>query len=299
MIAGLARKLALPLVLATTLFVVPESGVAPNETALVKVDRARAVDVADRTIWILALGSDARPGQNVLRTRADAIQLVGINVRTASASAIGIPRDSYVSIPGRGRGKINSALSSGGPGAMAAAVTSLTGVRPDYVFVASFGGLERMVDAIGGVTVQSKYAFSDPNVRPQGFRRGPNNLGGRGALDFARIRKSLPGGDFERSANQQRLIRAIHNAILDRRDRPGFIDRGVLSVVNRMHTNVRPSELFRLAHALTLILPRNVRACVVPGGTGNAGGASVVFPSVSAARRYARDAQPDGRIGRC
>lgn len=299
MISRLVRKLALPLVLAGVLFVVPEGEVIPAETALVKVERVRAVDFGDRTIWILALGSDARPGQDVRRSRADAIQLIGFNTRTRSASIIGIPRDSWVSIPGHGRGKINSAMSSGGPGVMAAAVGNLVGVSPDFVFVSSFPGLSRTIDAIGGITVRSRFAFSDPNLQPGGFRRGPNRLSGPEAVDFARIRKSLPRGDFDRSANQQGVVRGIHRRILDRSGRPGFLDRGVLAVIQNLHTNMSPRELFRLAHAITLVAPNRVTSCVVSGGIGSVGGASVVFPNVSAARRYARDARPDGRIGRC
>ena len=64
--------------------------------------------------WILALGSDARPGQPVLGSRSDAIQLVGINTVTHHGVTIGVPRDSYVDIPGVGRDKINAAMVYGG-----------------------------------------------------------------------------------------------------------------------------------------------------------------------------------------
>ena len=41
-------------------------------------------------MWILAVGSDARPGQDMLRRRGDALQLIGINTRTGAATAIGV-----------------------------------------------------------------------------------------------------------------------------------------------------------------------------------------------------------------
>ena len=66
---------------------------------------AKGLDVAKftrkgGTIWILAVGSDARPGQKVTRTRGDALHLIGFNPSSGYATDISIPRDSYVNIPG-------------------------------------------------------------------------------------------------------------------------------------------------------------------------------------------------------
>jgi len=67
----------------------------------------------------------------VLRSRSDAIQLVGVDATTHRAVTIDIPRDSYVSIPGHGSDKINAAMVFGGPELTARAVTELTGIQPD------------------------------------------------------------------------------------------------------------------------------------------------------------------------
>lgn len=94
------RKVAVAACLSLTLLLVPDSGVSPTDATLVKVQRAQAVDLSPDVIWILALGSDARPGQNVLRSRADAIQLVGINTDTGAP-----PRSGCRATPGsRSRG---------------------------------------------------------------------------------------------------------------------------------------------------------------------------------------------------
>ena len=69
----------------------------------------------ERPLFILSLGSDARPGQDITRQRCDSIHLIGIDLATHRASILGFPRDSYVSIPGHGTNKINSAMSAGGP----------------------------------------------------------------------------------------------------------------------------------------------------------------------------------------
>jgi polyisoprenyl-teichoic acid--peptidoglycan teichoic acid transferase len=293
--ATLRRLVVLGVLLALTAVLVPPATVRDTPMTLVKVRTADGVDHPRDVIWILCLGSDARPGQRVTGTRADAIQLVGLNLRTGAATDIGIPRDSYVTIPGHGRNKINAAMYFGGPKLMARAVGSMVGVRPDYVFTTGFVGFRHMVDAIGGVTVHSKFAFSDP-VRPKGYHRGKNHLSGFQALIFGRVRHPLPRGDFDRSANQQELLRSILRQVRAHRRDPGFMERGLLSAVRNMNTNLRPSELYQLAQGAAGIDPRRFRACVVQGGTGYAGSASVVFPNMSQARRLGRDARRDATL---
>jgi LCP family protein required for cell wall assembly len=282
-------------VLAVTALVVPPSGVREGAAVLVRVQRAQAVDAVGSpdVLWLLALGSDARPGQPVLRSRADAIQLVGVNLRTGAATAIGVPRDSYVDVPGHGRNKINSALMYGGPQLMARAVGAMVGIRPDYVLTTDFPGIIRMVNAIGGVTVRSKYAFTDPVKH---YRVGRNQLNGLQAMVFARIRKSLPHGDFDRSANQQRLIIGILRKVRANADEPGFMERALASVARNLRTELRPSELFVLAQALTGIEPARFRHCVISGGVGYVGAASVVFPDLGQARSIARRVRDDATL---
>lgn len=296
----LRRLLPLGLVLAVTALVVPPATVREDPAALVRVESAHNVDVSPNVIWVLLLGSDARPGQSVLRSRADAIQLVGFNTRTGAATAIGIPRDSFVNVPGHGRSKINASMMYGGPDLMARAVGEMVGIRPRYVFATSFWGFSHMVDSIGGVTVQSKYAFSDP-LKPHGFRVGKNHVNGVQALVFARIRKAFPGGDFDRSANQQRALLGILNQVRRNTSRPGFMERGVLSVLNNMSTpNLGPAEVYQLAQAASRVNPNKFRRCVVGGSTGYVGAASVVFANIGQARSIARRARNDATLeGSC
>ena len=290
------RLLALGVVLALTALVVPQATVRDAPMSLVRLDGAHGVDPGRRdVVWVLFLGSDARPGQGMTRSRADAIQLTGINVRTGHATVIGIPRDSYVTIPGHGRDKINAAMYFGGPRLMGRAVGNLVGVQPDYVFTTGFWGFRQLINTVGGVTVRSDFAFYDP-VMPGGYKRGPNKVNGFQALIFARIRKSFPRGDFDRSANQQDMMRAILAQVRSRQDRPGFMERGVLAVVRHMNTSLKPSELYRLAQAAASIEPGKLRGCVITGGVGYAGAASVVFPDVARARRIGHDVRRDATL---
>ena len=291
----LRRYVALAVVLAVTAVVVPQAAVRPTPLSLVKVATASGVDHSRNVIWILCLGSDARPGQALVGQRADAIQLVGVNVKTGAATDIGIPRDSYVDIAGHGRNKINASMYFGGPQLMADSVARLVGVRPDYVFTTGFDGFRAMINIIGGVTVYSKFAFSDP-VRPQGYHVGRNHLNGFQALIFGRVRHPLPRGDFDRSADQQELLRAILRNVHAHENDPGFMERGLLSAVRNLYTNLKPSELFSLAQAVTQVKLSRFKGCVVQGGTGYVGAASVVFPDVAEARRYGNDARNDATL---
>jgi polyisoprenyl-teichoic acid--peptidoglycan teichoic acid transferase len=245
------------------------------------------------------VGSDARPGQSMTRARGDALQLVGLNTKTGAATAIGIPRDSWVSIPGHGRNRVNSALYFGGPQLLGRTVGNLVGVQPDYVFVSRFPFFEDMIRDIGGITVNNPRAFSDPGLKPSGFKQGRIHLGGYEAMAFSRIRKSLAGGDFARSANQQRTLRGIYARIRSQADKPGFMERGIMTVMQHTQTNLPPGELFKLAQIVAQVDPSRISTCVVQGAVGNVGSASVVFPFVSQARRYGHDARRDATIKRC
>ncbi len=90
-LARLRRLVSFTLLLGVLSMVMPDAGRAPTRYALIKLEQVHGVDASDDVVWILALGSDARPGQPVLGSRSDAIQLVGIDATSHRAVTIGIP----------------------------------------------------------------------------------------------------------------------------------------------------------------------------------------------------------------
>jgi len=291
------RFVVLGVLLALIAVVVPDAGRQRFDASLMKVEGVTGLDTDPGVVWILALGSDARPGQSVLGSRADTIQLVGFNSQTGHATVIGIPRDSYVNIPGHGRDKINASMVYGGPQLTTRSVAGMMGIAPDYVFTTSFWGFSRMVWRTGGVRVWSRHSFQEPIAR---IHRGWNQVDGVEALVFVRQRKQLPGGDFDRSYNQGRfLIDGLRQALSATRD-PGSLEGLLLTFVRQTDIDVNPVELYRLANAVQRIEPGKVKQCVISGSTGYAGGASVVFPNLSQAHSIALRAGRDGRLeGRC
>ena len=170
MIRRMLRLVVFGVLLGLLALVVPDGGRTEPGFALLKVETAHDVDAGQKVMWFLALGSDARPGESILGSRSDAIQLVGINTVNGHAVTIGVPRDSWVDIPGVGNDKINAAMVYGGPQLTAQAVANLVGITPDYVFVTSFRGVIAMAHAIGGITVRVRW---DVTTNLRHYRPGP------------------------------------------------------------------------------------------------------------------------------
>jgi LCP family protein required for cell wall assembly len=249
-----------------------------------------------RPLFILALGSDARPGQSVTGERADSIHLVGIDLKHQAATLLGFPRDSWVRIPGHGTSKINDAMTFGGPSLMVKTIEQLTGIRVDFWLLTSFDGLRNMVDAIGGVTVDIPYAMHD-SYSGANFSKGRHHLSGGQALALSRNRHDTPRGDFSRSANQGLLLKsALAELRKDFRRRPIELFSWLTTLWRNVHSDLSARTLIDLALTATQVSPSRVRNLVVPGTTGTAGGASVVFISSSASSIY-RDMRGDGVVG--
>ncbi|MET0524869.1 MAG: LCP family protein [Nocardioides sp.] len=278
----------LALLLAVAGLLVPDAGVHRTTISLTKVESAKSVDFADGVVWLLVLGSDARPGTPLDKGNTDAIQLVGLDLQSGRAAGIGIPRDAYVDLPGDdlGMDRINAAMKRGSTQVTAAAVADLVGITPDYVFLAGFDGFTDMVDTIDGVTV-------DDGDKP------PQDLDGAEALEYARTRLGLVGGDFERAAHQQEIMRGILDRLLEREDEEGFMERGTLSALQGMTTDLAPTELYQLAQAVTQIRPSRVSTCVLVGGSlTTPEGADVIELDPAQARDVGDDASDNLRFDR-
>jgi LCP family protein required for cell wall assembly len=232
---------------------------------------------ATRPTVILVIGSDARPNQAVLRTRSDSLHLVGIDPRSGRVSILGIPRDSWVSIPGHGVNKINASLALGGPDLVVRTVEQLTGVHVDAYVLTGFDGFVRGVAAIGGIDIDIPYAISDHYAHAQ-FRPGREHLGGKEALAFARARHTLPHGDFDRSLNQGRLLLAAL-ATLRSEVRGGSapLVRWAVAAARFVKTDLALPDLFELLVAAPSFDPRRAVNRVASGRVGTIGGLSVVL----------------------
>ncbi|WP_280334951.1 LCP family protein [Nocardia wallacei] len=160
-------------------------------------------------------------------TNTDTIVLVRVPNDGRSATAVSIPRDSYVDIPGTGMGKINSAygtskeaareklLAQGksdadaekqstqaGRQALIKSVANLTGISVDHYAEVSLLGFVLLTDAVGGVDVCLNNAVDEPLSGAE-FPAGEQRLSGPQALSFVRQRHDLQRGDLDRIVRQQ------------------------------------------------------------------------------------------------
>lgn len=226
------------------------------------------------TVFVLAIGSDERPG--LTGARGDALHVIGLNPKAGKATILNIPRDTWVEIPGYGQGRVNEAYHFGGSQLQAETVRRLTGAPISYVFTTTFAGVEAMVDHMGGLEVDVPYRMDDPNSGAA-FEPGRQRLSGSQVLAFSRNRY-IPDGDIRRTGNQgQVLVHALQHV-----RREGVDGTDVLRYLDVLYRNVRvegipPTDLYRLARAATRVDPANVRSYTLPVRIGRAGSASVVF----------------------
>ena len=162
----------------------------------------------NKPVVILAVGSGGRPGDDIMHSLSDSIHLIFLNPAKHHATIVGIPRDSWVDIPGHGTSKINAALFYGGPALMVQTIESLTGVHIDYWAITTFWGFTNMINEINGLSIDIPFQFYDPTYSRANLEPGVQRLNGVQALSMARDRDSMLEGDFARSENQGRLILA-------------------------------------------------------------------------------------------
>jgi LCP family protein required for cell wall assembly len=174
-------------------------------------------------------------------TNTDTIILIRIPNNGRSATAISIPRDSYVQAPGLGKTKINGVYgqtreikrtrlvqAGASPGEAAAqgteagrealikTVADLTGVTVDHYAEIGLLGFSLIADALGGVDVCLKEAVFEP-LSGADFPAGRQKLNGPQALSFVRQRHELPRGDLDRVVRQQAVMASLAHRVISGR----------------------------------------------------------------------------------
>jgi len=225
--------------------------------------------------FALIIGSDVRSGDPAAG-RSDSLHIVAFNTRTHRGTIIGIPRDSYVNIPGHGVDKINASLDLGGPQLTVQTVEQLTGIPISYWALIDFSRFTRLVDFLGGVKIDVPFPMHDP-FSTADFDPGVHKLDGAQALAFARDRHSFSDGDFTRSANQGRLLLAALAKFRTETSSPLRLFQYFSFFHSLVRSNVKVSELVKLGELGRQMVPANMTNVVTPGAGGMAGGASVVF----------------------
>jgi LCP family protein required for cell wall assembly len=229
----------------------------------------------------------------VERTRADSIHFLGLDGRGKGA-IVGLPRDSYVPIPGHGTDKITGSLAFGGPDLMMETFRNLTELPFEGYILTGFAGFKGVVDEVlGGIEAEVPFPINDVKALAS-LEAGLQVLDGFDALAFARARKTVPGGDFTRSEHQGSLLIAAAK---------GVKAQGLAAIPQLMEaaepyviTDLSPTKLLTLLAMASNVKWGSVPNVVAPGSAGWAGSASVVYLSNSVSDLF--DDLANGRLDR-
>jgi LCP family protein required for cell wall assembly len=227
---------------------------------------------------VAVVGSDARPNEDRERTRADSIHFVVLD-GSGSAAVVGLPRDSWVPIPGAGSTKVNAALAMGGPEMMMNTFTELTGAEFDGYLLTGFAGFQSMIEVLGGLEIDVPRALNDRSAKAS-IEAGLQMLSASDALAFTRVRKALPDGDFGRQANGGLAL--IAGAAMVKALGPVAVPTLIEQTWDLYSTDMNAENLLTLAVAITQVDPTQASNVVAAGSPGQAGAASVVFLQDSA-----------------
>lgn len=167
-------------------------------------------------------GIDARVDDISAKSRSDVNILAVVNPTTKQILLVNTPRDYY--LPLARNGELDKLTHAGlyGIDESMKVLGNLYGVQADYYVRVNFAGLVKIVDALGGVDIESDANFSCvPMETPDGngdytyqkysFTKGINHVNGSQALAFARERKVFADGDNRRGQHQMTVIKAIVN----------------------------------------------------------------------------------------
>jgi LCP family protein required for cell wall assembly len=199
-------------------------------SSLDKVPASANVTIADTagTNWLL-VGSDSREGltkaeRKELRTgkdegsqRTDTIMVIHID-DSGKPTLVSLPRDSYITIPAHialdgssvedRKNKINTAYSKGGAPLLVETVERNTGLHIDHYMEVGFKGIRDITDAVGGVNMCVPADVTDENSGLN-LLAGCQELDGKNALAYVRMRYADPKGDLGRIERQQQFLSSV------------------------------------------------------------------------------------------
>ncbi|WP_406727247.1 LCP family protein [Streptomyces sp. GD-15H] len=230
---GLATLLVLTAGAGWAVYVKLDGNITPDEAAaaeLARFEKERPSALVKEARNILLIGSDSRSGDGNRRygrdpgtERSDTAILLHLSAGPRSATAVSLPRDLMVDVPGCPRPDgtraepvftmFNQAFQRGGSACAIRTVEKLTGIRVDHHIVVDFHGFKEMVEAVDGVEVCLREPIDDKAAELK-LPAGRVTLNGEQALGYVRARKSLgDGSDTHRMERQQRFLGALVNKV--------------------------------------------------------------------------------------
>jgi len=207
------------------------------------------------------------PLVNSLEGLSDSMLLVRFQPTDRRLTLLSVPRDTLAWVEGYGDTKINEANALGGPALSARAVSDLLGgVGIDRYVRVNVQGIEKLIDALGGVTVyvpkDMKYIDQTQHLYID-LKEGEQHLNGNEVLQFLRFRHDGLG-DIGRIQRQQLLMRSFMEQVVN----PGIVMRlpKVISAIQEhVDTNLSIEELVALLNFASQTSRENAQMLMLPG----------------------------------
>lgn len=180
-------------------------------------------------VLLIGVGGAKHPGGNL----ADTVMVASFDPKNKEAALLSLPRDLYVPYDGKFSSKLNAVHSygeqngkktGGGPALMKKTVSTMLDLPIHYYVRVDFTALEKIVDTLGGITVDVEKPIVDLSYpadnmidyAPFRLNAGKQTLNGKTALKYARSRHASgsEGSDFARARRQQKTLAAIKDKAL-------------------------------------------------------------------------------------
>ena len=170
-------------------------------------------DLMSKPFAIYISGIDTRSNKMPTKSLSDVNIFVVVNPQTRDVLLVNTPRDYYVQVHGtKGlKDKLTHAGGIGGVKLSKATLEDLLGYKASHYIRVNFNSVIKLVDAIGGITINNEFNYSYTPRHGQGcvIHPGKNKLDGICTLGFVRERYAYKGGDRQRGKNQQQVIAKI------------------------------------------------------------------------------------------
>ena len=211
-------------------------------------DKTTAVDVTKEPFNVYISGIDVE-GDISTVSRTDVNMIATVNPVTHEVLLTSIPRDYYVNLPSKGAKDKLTHSGLYGIQETIGAVEDIMGIDINYYVRVNYTTVVKLVDAIGGIQVDSPYEFTTSGMQSLNghhFVKGINNLDGRAALAFCRERHSFADGDMQRNENQQLVMEGILRKAMSSTTILTSYTSILDAVRGNMETNMSPDQMSAL-----------------------------------------------------
>ena len=217
---------------------------------------ADSVNVTKESFNVLITGIDTE-GPIDEKSRSDVNMIATVNPVSKQILLTSLPRDYYVCIDGK-PGHEDKLTHSGLYGAMCTAETveSFMDIDINYYVKVNYSTVISLVDALGGIDVDSDYDFYFTPDTSYHFNKGPNHLNGDSTLKFARERHSFPDGDLQRNRDQQKVLKAIIEKLTSNRRMVTKYSGLLNSLDGKIEMNLSRKEINSLIRMQLVEMPK-------------------------------------------